>query len=158
MNSLLDYVKKVNESVKADDTKFNIDTIYSKKKEATKTPISVRSDSASSMTTAMKKMFKRMGLKNTVEVTKNSEFVNGTYYHYYHFFVDGSEVQTHRTHGMSGNIGKFYFFSCVNDCIIHAIVKNENLTGKDKQAVEDIFDIYNDTAPDWKSSGYKLSK
>lgn len=158
MNSLLDYVKKVNESAKADDTKFNIDTIYSKKKEATKTPISVRSDSASSMTTAMKKMFKRMGLKNTVEVTKSTEFDNGIFYHNYHFFVDGSEVQMHRTHGMGGNIGKFYFFSCVNDCIIHAIVKNENLTGKDKQAVEDIFDIYNDTMPDWKSSGYKFSK
>lgn len=55
MNSLLDYVKKVNESAKDDDTKFSIDTIYSKKKEATKTPISVRCDSVSSMTTAMKK-------------------------------------------------------------------------------------------------------
>lgn len=154
MNSLLDYVKKVNESVKKNDEKFSIDTIYSKKKEATKTPISVRCNSTSSMTTAMQKMFKRMGLKNTVEVTRS--LIDSTIY--YHFSVDGSEVLRHKVHSMDGNMGKFNFFDCVNNCISYTIIKNENLTGKDKQAVEDIFDIYNDTAPDWKSSGYKFSK
>lgn len=154
MNSLLDYVKKVNESAKADNTKFSIDTIYSKKKEATKTPISVRCNSASSMTTAIEKMFRRMGLKNSVEVTKS--IIDSTIY--YHFSVDDSEVLRHKVHSMDGNMGKFNFFDCANNCICHAIIKNENLTGKDKQAVEDIFDIYNDTAPDWKSSGYKFSK
>lgn len=154
MNSLLDYVKKVNESVKKNDEKFDIDTISSKIKEAIKTPISVRCNSASSMTTAMQKMFKRMGLKNTVEVTRS--LIDSRIY--YHFSVDGSEVLRHKVHSMDGNMGKFDFFRCVNDCICYAIIKNEKLTGKDKQAVENMFDTSNYTDPDWNNLYSESSK
>ena len=42
------------------------------------------------------------------------------------------------------------FADCVNDCIAHAIIKNNKLKDKEAAEVESLFNLWGGNAPKWK--------
>lgn len=109
--------------------------------------IKVDCSSAISMRNAMRTMFSHFGLKNSVDVKWNSHsFMGGKY----NFYVDGKDVQEYKVHAKDRNMGYGNFVDCVNDCIAHAIIKNNKLKDKEAGEVESLFSIWDGNAPKWK--------
>lgn len=136
--------KQAQQSKKQTD-KFSIESLKNAIKTVGSNKITVNSGSSNSMTNAMKTMFSHFDLKNSVSVSWESTGFAGKY----NFFVDGKLVQGYKVFGVDRKMGYANFTDCVNDCIAHAVIKNNKLKGKEAETVEDMFDTFSSDAPKW---------